>query len=53
MASSLSRVSTVGVDQHFELRQLRMQAVLNGERKLGGEFELIGGGEFGLDLQNS
>ena len=37
-----------GVDQHFELRQLRMDAVLDGVGILRGELELIGGVEFGL-----
>ena len=38
------------IDEHLQLRQLRMQAVLRGERKLIGKFELVGSVEFSLDL---
>ena len=38
------------VDQHFELRQLRMQAKLRGDGKLIRELELVGGVELGFDL---
>ena len=50
IASSASSVSTVGIDQHLELRELRMQAVLHRQRILVGKFELVGGVELGLDL---
>ena len=39
-----------GIDQHLQLRQLGMQPELHGQRKCDGKFELVGGVEFGLDL---
>ena len=50
IASSACSVSTVGLISISSCAELRLQAVLHRVGKLPGKFQLIGGVEFGLEL---